>query len=97
MERKIPVVYMLANRPHGTLYLGVTSELVKRTWQHRNHVVDGFSKKYGCDKLVWYERHETMESAIVREKRIKRWRRQWKLKLIEKSNPGWVDLYESLF
>lgn len=78
------------------MYVGVTSDLIKRVWEHKNHVVDGFTKKYQVDRLVWYEVHETMESAIQREKTIKEWRRAWKLKLIEKSNPDWADLYELL-
>ena len=93
---KQPCVYLLASRRNGTLYVGVTSDLVKRIWEHRNHVVDGFTKKYGVDKLVWYEPHDSMESAIQREKAIKEWKRAWKLDLIEKANPEWVDLYETL-
>ena len=93
---KQPCVYLLASRRNGTLYIGVTSDLVRRIWEHRNHVVDGFTKKYGVDKLVWYEPHDSMESAIQREKAIKEWKRAWKLDLIEKANPEWVDLYETL-
>ena len=93
---KQPCVYLLASRRNGTLFVGVTSDLVKRIWEHRNHVVDGFTKKYGVDKLVWYEPHDSMESAIRREKAIKEWKRAWKLDLIEKANPEWVDLYETL-
>lgn len=84
---KQPCVYLLASGRHGTLYIGVTSDLVKRVWQHKNHVVDGFSKKYGTDRLVWYELHGEMESAILREKALKKWRRQWKIDLIERMNP----------
>jgi len=84
---KQPCVYLLASRRNGTLYVGVTSDLVKRMWEHRNHVVAGFTKKYGVDKLVWYEPHPCMESAIQREKAIKEWKRAWKLNLIEKKNP----------
>lgn len=91
---KMPRVYMLASRPGGVLYVGVTSELPKRVWEHKNHFVDGFCRKYNVDHLVWYEMHETMESAISREKALKRWRRQWKVALIEKTNPGWRDLFE---
>ena len=93
---KQPCVYLLASRRNGTLYVGVTSDLIKRIWEHRNHVVAGFTKKYGVDTLVWYEPHESMESAIRREKAIKEWTRAWKLKLIEETNPDWVDLYETL-
>ena len=95
MERQ-PCVYMLASRRNGTLYTGVTSNLVKRVWEHKQGSVDGFTKKYGIHLLVWYERHETMESAICREKAIKNWKRAWKTKTIEESNPGWVDLYTQL-
>ena len=87
---------MLASRRNGTLYVGVTSDLVKRVWGHKNDVVDGFSKKYNVHMLVWYEVHVTMESAIAREKAIKEWKRQWKMALIEKENPLWQDLYNRL-
>ena len=93
---KQPCVYLLASGRNGTLYVGVTSDLIKRVWEHKNHVVDGFTKKHGVDQLVWYEMHETMESAISREKAIKEWQRAWKLKLIEQANPKWNDLYDSL-
>ena len=93
---KLPCVYLLASKRNGTLYIGVTSDLVKRVWEHKKHVVDGFTKQYGVDKLVWYEVHETMESAIRREKAIKEWQRAWKLELIEKSNPDWKDLYSTI-
>jgi putative endonuclease len=93
---KQPCVYLLASRRNGTLYVGVTSNLIKRVWEHKNHVVEGFTDKYGVDRLVWYEPHPTMESAIRREKAVKEWKRAWKLALIEKSNPGWDDLYEGL-
>jgi len=92
---KQPCVYILANKTNGTLYIGVTSNLGRRVWEHRNHVVEGFTKRYGVDRLVWYEIHPTMESAILREKRLKDWQRAWKVKLIERSNPGWEDLFES--
>jgi len=84
---KFPCVYILASRRNGTLYIGVTSDLIKRVWQHKNDVVEGFTKQYGVHMLVWYEPHETMESAIQREKNIKKWNRRWKLALIKKSNP----------
>ena len=93
---KQPCVYLLASRRNGTLYVGVTSDLIKRIWEHRNHVVAGFTQKYGVDKLAWYEPHASMESAIQREKAIKEWKRAWKMNLIEKTNPEWVDLYETL-
>jgi len=78
------------------LYVGVTSDLVKRAWEHRNNVVEGFTKKYRVHMLVWYEMHETMESAIAREKAVKEWKRAWKVRGIEEINPGWKDLYESI-
>jgi len=93
---KLPCVYILASRRNGTLYVGVTSDLVKRVWEHRNDAADGFTKQYGVHDLVWYERHETMESAIAREKALKEWKRQWKLRLIEEANPGWRDLYAEI-
>jgi putative endonuclease len=93
---KLPCVYLLASKRNGTLYIGVTSDLVKRVWEHKNHVVDGFTKQHGVDQLVWYEVHETMESAIQREKALKEWQREWKLKLIEENNPDWNDLYGSI-
>ena len=91
-----PAVYILASKRNGTLYIGVTSDLAKRIWQHKNDVVDGFTKRYRIHALVWYELHETMESAIGREKALKNWKRAWKLELIESSNPGWQDLYETI-
>ncbi len=95
MEKQ-PCVYLLANRPYGTLYVGVTSDLVKRIWQHRNNVIEGFTQKYGVHMLVWYEQHATMESAIFREKAIKEWQRQWKIRLIESRNPRWQDLFRDI-
>ncbi len=91
-----PCVYIMASRRRGTLYVGVTSDLVKRVWEHKNNVVPGFTKRYGIHALVWYETHEIMESAIRREKTIKEWKRVWKLELIEKSNPEWLDVYPEL-
>ncbi|MGQ0660092.1 GIY-YIG nuclease family protein [Sphingosinicella sp.] len=91
MERQ-PCVYILAPASHSTLYTGVTSDLLGRIWQHREGVVPGFTKRYGIKRLVWFEIHETMESAILREKRIKRWPRAWKYELIGKNNPNWRDL-----
>ena len=95
MERQ-PSVYLLASQKNGTLYAGVTSDLVKRVWQHKNNLVEGFTNKYSVHILVWYEIHETMQSAIQREKNIKNWKRSWKIKLIEKTNPLWCDLYPYL-
>jgi putative endonuclease len=95
MEKQ-PCVYILTNKRNGTLYVGVTSNLPKRIWEHNNKVVKGFTLKYGLNRLVWYERHETMGSAIQREKAMKFWLRQWKLKTIEEMNPDWRDLYEEL-
>ena len=87
---------MLASKRNGTLYTGVTSDLIRRIWEHKNDLVVGFSKRYGIHMLVWYEQHETMDSAIAREKAIKEWKRKWKLELIEKENPEWKDLYDDL-
>ena len=95
MERQ-PCVYLLASKRNGTLYTGVTSCLTKRVWEHKNNLVEGFTKKYGVHSLVWYEVHETMESAIQREKAIKNWKRNWKIKVIEEKNPKWRDLYSGL-
>ncbi len=89
-------VYILASRRNGTLYTGVTSDLPGRVWRHKTKVVDGFTAKYGVDQLVYFETHESAESAIRREKQIKRWNRAWKLGLIERSNPDWRDLYEDV-
>lgn len=91
-----PCVYILASRRNGTLYIGVTSNLVQRIWQHKNDAVDGFTRNYAVHSLVWYELHATMESAIGREKALKEWRRAWKLKLIETTNPHWRDLYDDI-
>ena len=93
---KTPCVYMLASKPKGTLYVGVTSNPIQRFWQHKNHWTEGFTKRYGVHRLVWYEVHESMETAIRREKAIKKWNRAWKIELIEKSNPTWRDLYDEI-
>jgi putative endonuclease len=93
---KQPAVYILASRRNGTLYIGLTSDLVKRIWEHKNDIVEGFTKRYGVHLLVWYELHENMESAIEREKRLKEWKREWKLELIESANPNWKDLYQTI-
>jgi len=94
---KQPVVYILASKRNGTLYLGVTSNLEGRVWQHQNKLVKGFTQKYGVTRLVYYEQHSDMISAIEREKQLKRWKREWKLDLIEKQNPTWRDLYDELW
>ena len=93
---KQPAVYILASNRNGTLYIGVTSDLIKRIWEHRNNMAEGFTKRYGVHRLVWYELHESMESAIEREKRLKEWKRVWKLELIERVNPDWQDLYDTI-
>jgi len=93
---KQPAVYILASRMNGTLYIGVTSYLVRRVWEHKNDLVEGFTQRYGVHRLVWYESHETMEAAILQEKRLKEWRRAWKLRLIQRINPEWEDLYDRL-
>ena len=93
---KQPAVYILASKRNGTLYIKVTSDLIKRIWQHKNDLADGFTKKYGVHMLVYYELAGDMESAIIREKRLKKWKRAWKLNLIEEKNPSWNDLYESI-
>ena len=90
------VVYMLASGRNGTLYVGVTSDLIKRIWQHKNDVADGFTKRYRVHTLVWFESHENAESAITREKQIKEWKRKWKLELIEQDNPTWRDRYDEI-
>lgn len=96
MEKQF-VVYILSNKKDGVLYIGVTSNLQKRIWEHKNKVVDGFSKKYNLQKLIYYEAHENAESAIKREKRLKKYKREQKIKLIEKDNKDWNDLYNKLF
>jgi putative endonuclease len=89
-------VYILASKRNGTLYVGVTSDLVKRTWEHKQELAEGFTKKYGVKTLVYYEIHENSEAAITREKQLKKWERAWKIRLIEKDNPHWEDLYEKI-
>jgi len=93
---KQPAVYILTSQRNGTLYTGVTSDLVKRIWEHKNDLVEGFTKRYCVHNLVWYELHAGMISAIEREKNIKEWKREWKLNLIEKDNPEWKDLYVNI-
>ena len=92
MEKQF-CVYILASDRNGTLYVGVTSNLVKRIWEHKEGVVHGFTSEYDVHKLVWYEQHGSVETAMTREKRIKKWNRAWKIKLIEEANPYWNDLY----
>ncbi|WP_330084648.1 GIY-YIG nuclease family protein [Methylocystis iwaonis] len=89
-------VYIVTNRPNGTLYLGVTSNLARRGWEHREGVIDGFTKQYGLKRLVWYEPFEDIRTAIQREKTMKHWPRAWKVRLILDMNPEWRDLYEDL-
>ncbi len=89
-------VYLLANKPYGTLYVGVTSELARRVWEHKIRAVPGFTARYGVDRLVWFEPHDTAEAAMRRERQIKEWRRDWKINPIESDNPHWIDLYPSL-
>ena len=94
--KKTFYVYILANKRNGTLYIGVTSDLLKRVWEHKEKLSEGFTAKYGVDKLVYYEQFQDAEYALSREKRLKKYNRKWKLDLIEKSNPVWKDLYEEL-
>jgi putative endonuclease len=84
----------MASRKHGTLYLGVTNDLVRRVYEHKTKAAPGFTSRYGVDRLVWFEFHEDPLSAITREKELKKWRRDWKLRLVEEGNPDWMDLYE---
>ena len=90
-------VYLMASGRNGTLYLGVTSDLPARTYQHRNGLVDGFSKEHGCKLLVWYEAYDDLDAARLRELQMKKWKRAWKIELIERHNPQWKDLYGTLF
>ncbi|HEY0302591.1 MAG TPA: GIY-YIG nuclease family protein [Rhizomicrobium sp.] len=87
---------MLASRRNGTLYIGVSNDVLRRTWEHKNNLVEGFTEKYGVHILVWFELHEDINVAIAREKRLKKWNRAWKIKLIEQNNSGWNDLYDRL-
>ncbi len=93
---KQPAVYMMANKRNGAVYTGVTSNLIQRAWQHREGLVAGFTKRYGCKMLVWFEMHDNMEAAILREKQIKGGSRQKKMALIEANNPQWKDLYDDI-
>ncbi|XRD91054.1 GIY-YIG nuclease family protein [Dyella nitratireducens] len=96
MRSRQPCVYMLANKRNGVLYVGVTADLIQRVWQHRSGFVSSFTREHAAYNLVWYELHDFMESAIEREKLLKKWRRQWKLELVETTNPYWNDLYPTL-
>ena len=89
-------VYIMASARNGTLYVGVTSDLVKRVWEHRNGIIDGFTKKYGCKLLVWYAASDDLQGARLRELQMKKWKRIWKLREIEEMNPDWSDLYPTL-
>jgi putative endonuclease len=89
-------VYMLASKRNGTLYIGMTDDLLKRVWMHREAILPGFTRDYGVKPLVWYEAHESRDSALLRERQMKKWNRAWKLELIESCNPNWRDLTESL-
>jgi putative endonuclease len=89
-------VYLLASKPYGTLYIGTTSDLARRVWEHRNALVAGFTRRYHVERLVWFEAHETAGTALRREKQLKEWRRDWKINLPERDNPYWNDLYPSL-
>ena len=91
-----PCVYILASKRNGTLYVGVTNDVVRRVWEHKTNAVEGFTKRYGVHRLVYTEFHETIPDAIRREKQIKKWRRAWKLELIGRSNPQWRDLYDDM-
>lgn len=96
MGGKMYYTYILASQRNGTLYVGITSDLVKRVWQHKNEIMDGYTKDYAVKRLVYFEAYENVNDAILREKRLKHWNRKWKLELIEKSNPAWNDLYEDI-
>ena len=89
-------VYMLANRKQGTLYIGVTNDLIRRIYEHKEGLVESFTKRYGVDRLVYFETHDSIEAAIVREKKLKHWKRDWKTDLIERDNPDWRDLYPEI-
>ncbi len=93
---KAPAVYILASKPNGTLYIGVTSDLVKRTWQHKNNIIEGFTSKYDVHMLVYFEQFDSIVDALMREKQLKTWQRRWKIRLIEKRNPQWQDLYQEI-
>jgi len=88
--------YILSSKKNGTLYIGVTDNLIRRVWEHKNNLVKGFTEKYGVHNLVYYEQHKDINEAIIREKQMKKWKRYWKIKLINKFNPSWKDLYSSI-
>ena len=96
MKMKTYYIYILASKRNGTLYIGVTSNLIKRIYEHKNSLIEGFTKRYYVHKLVYYEETDSIYSAIKREKQLKKWKREWKLDLIEKNNPDWLDLYDKL-
>ena len=96
MREHLYFVYILASQRNGTLYVGVTNDLMRRTFEHKSDLIAGFTKKYGVHILVWYEAHDDINTAIAREKRLKRWNRAWKIKLIEQNNSGWNDLYDRM-
>jgi putative endonuclease len=89
-------VYIMTNKPNGVLYTGMTDDINRRAWEHREHVIGGFTAKYNCEMLVWVEVHEMRETAFERERRIKKWERTWKIRLIEEANPDWRDLADAL-
>jgi len=93
---KIYYVYLLASGKRGTLYIGVTNDLLRRVYEHKTDAVEGFTKRHRVKRLVWYDTTADVEAAILQEKRMKRWRRQWKIELVEKANPDWRDLYDNL-
>lgn len=95
-ENQQAFVYIMANKRNGTIYIGVTNNLSNRVWQHKQNVIESFTKKYSIHRLIYFEQHGSIHLAIEREKQIKKWRRQWKLELIERANPGWSDLYDSI-
>jgi putative endonuclease len=95
-NKKSGVVYLMASKPRGTLYIGVTSDLVRRVHQHKTKTYEGFTSQYDVDRLVWFEVYDSVPTAIMREKELKKWRRQWKIELIEKTNPRWDDLWQSI-
>jgi len=95
MDRQI-YVYLLASKPYGTLYIGVTGDLIQRVWQHREKTAGGFTKQYSVTQLVWFETHEDIMAAISREKQLKEWKRAWKIELIQRSNPYWRDLFDEI-
>lgn len=96
MNTKFYFVYILSSKRNGTLYIGITSNLPKRVWEHKNKLIEGFTKKYNVNNLVYFEQTENAQSAFLREKQLKKWKREWKIELIEKDNPQWKDLYKKI-